>query len=55
MRKLLLALPLLFALLLLIPLSCREKNASPSKEIINEIDLKRGEAISCGPPTSNLD
>ncbi len=51
MKKLLVQLQLVFfILLLLIPVSCREKNAGPSKEIINEINLKRGELISCGPP-----
>ncbi|MDP4149637.1 MAG: tetratricopeptide repeat protein [Bacteroidota bacterium] len=30
--------------------SCREKNAGPSEESINELNLKRGEMISCGPP-----
>ncbi|MEP7141689.1 MAG: hypothetical protein ABI707_02405 [Ferruginibacter sp.] len=35
--------------ILLILVSCRGKNAVPSKEIINEIDLKRGALISCGP------
>ena len=38
-----------FLLLSMFALSCREKNAAPSQEIIKEIDLKRGEAISCGP------
>jgi tetratricopeptide (TPR) repeat protein len=28
--------------------SCKQKNASPSKELLNEIKLKRGEVISCG-------
>lgn len=28
--------------------SCKEKDANPSKELINEIKLKRGEIISCG-------
>jgi hypothetical protein len=41
--------PLIFILLPMIVLSCREKNAVPSKAIIKEVNLKRGEAISCGP------
>ena len=50
MKKLLLQLPPVFFILLsLIPLSCREKNARPSKEIINEMNLKRGSVITCGP------
>jgi hypothetical protein len=39
-----------FLLSLLFPLACRQKNASPSKESINEINLKRGAVISCGNP-----
>lgn len=51
MKKLLLALQsAFFILLLLVHLSCREKNADQSKKIINEMNLKRGEAITCGPP-----
>ncbi|GAA4415718.1 hypothetical protein GCM10023187_46460 [Nibrella viscosa] len=37
----------IFILLLLLH-SCKQKDASPSKELINEIKLKRGEVISCG-------
>ena len=37
----------IFILLILSP-SCKQKNASPSKDLINEIKLKRGEVISCG-------
>ncbi len=51
MKKLLFELQLVFFILLLLILeSCRGKNPGPSKEIINEINLKRGEVISCGPP-----
>ena len=32
----------------LIPISCSEKNTVPSKELIDQIKLKRGEVISCG-------
>src|SRR5687767_5969343 len=41
--------PVIFVLLSMMTLSCREKNAAPSKAMIKEIDLKKGEAISCGP------
>ncbi|MDB5199322.1 MAG: hypothetical protein JWO92_1285 [Chitinophagaceae bacterium] len=41
--------PVIFILLSMIVLSCREKNAGPSNALIKEIDLKRGEVISCGP------
>jgi hypothetical protein len=37
-------------LLSVIMLSCKSKNPSPSKEVINQLNLKRGEVISCGPP-----
>jgi tetratricopeptide (TPR) repeat protein len=37
-------------LLLSILVSCRGKNSSPSKELIDQINLKRGEIVSCGPP-----
>jgi hypothetical protein len=49
MKKLLLLVQLVFFTLLLL-ISCKEKNTEPSKEVINEIELKRGEVISCGPP-----
>ena len=35
--------------LLVLP-SCNQKNAAPSAETINAINLKRGEVVSCGPP-----
>ena len=35
-------------ILLIVFQSCKQKNTSPSKELINEIKLKRGEVISCG-------
>jgi predicted Zn-dependent protease len=51
MKKILLQLQLIaFVFPLLILASCREKNTGPSQEIINEINLKRGDVISCGPP-----
>ena len=49
MKKILLHL-LLLILLSLILVSCKSKNAGPSKETLNEIHLKRGEVILCGPP-----
>ncbi|MGH2565032.1 MAG: hypothetical protein ACRDE5_10990, partial [Ginsengibacter sp.] len=30
--------------------SCNNKNQSPSKEAISELNLKKGDIISCGPP-----
>ena len=41
-----------FSLLLLIMVSCNRKNKASTNKAINEIDLnlKRGEVISCGPP-----
>ncbi|MBA2563609.1 MAG: hypothetical protein H0V14_12015, partial [Chitinophagaceae bacterium] len=50
MKKILLQLQQVFFILLLsILLSCSGKNPGPSKEIVNEIDLKRGGVITCGP------
>jgi hypothetical protein len=31
-------------------LSCKGKNTSPSKEVISQLNLKRGDIISCGAP-----
>jgi hypothetical protein len=39
-----------FSLLLLLPISCKWENTTPAKEAINEIKLKRGEVVLCGPP-----
>jgi tetratricopeptide (TPR) repeat protein len=36
-------------ILLILHQSCKQKNSSPSKELIDEINLKRGQVISCGP------
>ena len=50
MKKISFSSPLLYFILLsLIIVSCKAKNSGPSKEIINEINLKRGAVISCGP------
>ncbi len=35
-------------------LSCGRRNKIPSDEIINAIDLKKGEIISCGPPSKQF-
>jgi tetratricopeptide (TPR) repeat protein len=49
MRKSAIALPAVFlALVSLMPVSCGESNAGPSKETISLINLKRGEVITCG-------
>jgi len=51
MRKLTLYWQLLLCSLFFVSLfSCRGKSTAPSKEIINEMGLKRGEIITCGPP-----
>ena len=39
-----------FSLFLLILFSCKAKNKIPADELINAINLKRGEIFSCGPP-----
>ncbi len=38
-----------FSLLFLILTSCKDKNKTPPKELISEINLKQGAIISCGP------
>ena len=50
-RTLLLA---LFILPAFLSVSCKEKNTGPSKEMIDQISLKRGAIISCGPPDSQF-
>jgi tetratricopeptide (TPR) repeat protein len=40
---------LVFFLIACLVFSCREKNTSPSPELIKGMMLKRGEIISCGP------
>lgn len=42
--------PTFCILISLILISCNAKNNGPSEEAINEINLKRGDLISCGPP-----
>src|SRR5437016_5357420 len=40
---------LFYILLAFVLISCHHKSSGPSKELISQINLKRGEAISCGP------
>ena len=47
MKEILLKLPVF---LLLFPLACTDGNKAPSKEAINDMHLKEGTLISCGPP-----
>jgi tetratricopeptide (TPR) repeat protein len=37
-----------------LPFSCKEKESGPSKDLINEINLKRGNVIFCGPDDKKL-
>ncbi len=39
----------LFCVFIIVIISCNGNNSSPSKELINQIKLKRGNVISCGP------
>lgn len=39
---------LLVFLSLILMISCKEKNTAPSKELINRLNLKKGNVISCG-------
>src|SRR5664279_1949776 len=41
-------------LLSVIMLSCRSKNLSPSEKVIKQLNLKRGNVISCGPPDAQF-
>ena len=41
-------------LLSVIMVSCKSKNLSPSKEVISQLNLKRGDVISCGPPDAQF-
>src|SRR5664279_5584307 len=46
---------LLYASLIsLMVLSCKSKNSAPSKEVIGELGLKKGDVISCGPPDAQF-
>ncbi|MDQ2752231.1 MAG: hypothetical protein M3R72_04335 [Bacteroidota bacterium] len=35
-------------------ISCNVKNSTPSNELINQLNLKRGNIISCGPPDAQF-
>ncbi len=50
MKKLLFKLPFFSISTILLLVSCNGKNSGPTKEAIAEINLKRGEVISCGSP-----
>ena len=39
----------IFCLFLLLLAACKENSTAPSQEAINEIDLKRGNVVLCGP------
>jgi len=55
MNQVYLKLPLAFFLFLtLIFVSCQEKNPAPSREIIDELKLKKGEVITCGASGSQF-
>ena len=41
-------------LLSVIMLSCKSKTLSPSEEVIKQLNLKRGDVISCGPPDAQF-
>ncbi|MEO6539381.1 MAG: hypothetical protein ABIN74_00265, partial [Ferruginibacter sp.] len=41
---------LFFSSVLLLIASCNSKSKEPSRESINAINLKRGDAVFCGPP-----
>ncbi|MBL7743922.1 MAG: hypothetical protein JNN00_10655 [Chitinophagaceae bacterium] len=45
---------LLLPVILFALLSCKEKKTAPSKELISQLDLKRGNIITCGPPGQQL-
>ncbi len=45
---------LLYILLSAATLSCNNKQPSPSQASINQLDLKRGDIISCGPPDAQF-
>jgi len=41
-------------ILITVVVSCRQNNSGPSKELISQLDLKRGEIISCGSPNTEF-
>ena len=50
MKKSLQGLPAVLTLLLVLIVSCKGKNNTPAIETINEMKLKRGAVVLCGPP-----
>jgi len=40
--------------LLLMTISCNRKNKTTTRELVNSINLKRGDLISCGPPAKEF-
>lgn len=43
-----------FILLTTSIISCNNKNSTPSNELIKQLNLKRGDVISCGPPDAQF-
>jgi hypothetical protein len=43
-----------YILLVALILSCNSKNSTPSSELISQLNLKRGNVISCGPPDAQF-
>lgn len=43
-----------FILTAVIPVACVEKSSSPSKDLISQLELKRGQVISCGSPNQEF-
>ncbi len=41
-------------LFFVVMLSCKSKTLSPSEEVIKQLNLKRGDVISCGPPDAQF-
>lgn len=44
----------LYILAAILILSCNNKSSGPSQELITQLELKRGEVISCGPPDAQF-
>lgn len=45
---------LFYILLFALVLSCNHKNSTPSNELITQLNLKRGDVISCGTPNAQF-
>ncbi|MEO9052539.1 MAG: hypothetical protein ABI280_12120 [Ginsengibacter sp.] len=43
-----------YVLLAIVIISCNNRNSTPSSEIIDQLNLKRGTIISCGPPDAQF-